>query len=619
MTASISSSHARYHQLDTNAPRLVARIKEARRHLDAAANRERLVKLENDLAQQGPFSTRKQTLADAIERLKRQIASESSYRQLESRLVDLEAQQSREVTELASLRGALGLSRAQMLLPEILSEIFLHCNVPSPQAFNWGPLSVEMQTNLNVLRVCSTWRAAALSTPALWCELHHADTGTLPLEFYHAWLRRAASVLLDLNIWPYLGYGEDDYWTGAAEILHTHCRALGTLSLRLPVADSGPSVPTLFPPPYQPTNLRNLTIHSYDDFIHIHSQISRGYSMRFISLAQIAGILSQTAHLTHLVVDLGPDPQLDACSTRVLPLPQLHTLKISWIDNEGQYDGIAPHSFIHLFDILLVPELKSLTMTTSKDADLFVLPALTSLAARSEFPLESLHIRMCDPSSSAPSPVDTFVGFLRDFPTLTSLHWHSAGMKLPGLVEALTHTATNYTLLPDLIDISLAFDGYDALLPAFVDMVSSRRLSNRQSLTATSLRYFHLKTVVPHIAHSVSSASRGHGRGRARVFAPNNARGPTIPIPIKTANEAALARLEELLTVNSNEPALRGTLDFQHADQKLVLLERETAVREDGFELAQVDGENYLYCDDDLVRHWVDRQTLYNRRQGLYF
>ncbi|KAJ7259171.1 hypothetical protein B0H12DRAFT_428840 [Mycena haematopus] len=603
MEASSSLSRARYHELDTNAPRLVARIKEARRHLDAAARSERLVKLENDLAQQGPFSTRKQVLADAIEKLKRQIASESSYRQLESVLADLEVQQSRELTELASLRGTLGLGRAQTLLPEILSEIFLQCNVPSPQGFNWGPLSVEMETSLNVLHVCSTWRAAALSTPALWCELHYADTGTLPLEFYHTWLRRAASVPLDLNIWPSLGYGEDDYWSGAAELLHTHCRALGTLSLRLPVANSGPSLPTLFPPPYQPTNLRNLTIHSYDDFIHDTlsnipwSQLFRlefrvQYSMRFISPAHLTDILSQTAHLTHLVVDLGPDPQLGPSPTRVLPLPHLHTLEISWIDNEGQYDGITPHSFIHLFDKLLVPELKSLTMTTSKDADPFVLPALTSLAARSKFPLESLHIRMYGGSSFAPSPVDTLVGFLRDHPTLTSLHWNSTGMKLPGLVEALTCTATDHTLLPDLIDISLDFDGYDALLPAFVDMVSSRRPPNCQSLSGTSVRHFHLKTVVLHIPHPVSS---------------------------KIANEAALARLVDLLTVNGNELALQGTLDFQHAEQKLMLLERQTAVREDFFELAQVDGENHLYCDDDLGWHWVDQRTLYNRQQGLYF
>jgi hypothetical protein len=211
-------------------------------------------------------------------------------------------------------------------------------------------------------------------------------------------------------------------------------------------------------------------------------------------------------------------------------------LEITWIDIEEQFDGIVPHSFIDLFDKLLVPELKSLTLTTSQDADPFVLPALTSLAARSEFPLESLHIGMCDPNSSAPFPVDRFVGFLRDLLTLTSLHWNSTGMELPGLVEALIYTANDHTLLPNLFDISLDFDGYDTvrnavqfinyssdddvifqLLPAFVDMVLSRRSSNRQCLAVTSLRHFHLRTVVPYSVHSVSTTSS---------------------VPIKTANEA---------------------------------------------------------------------------------
>ncbi|KAF7342610.1 F-box domain-containing protein [Mycena sanguinolenta] len=631
MAASISQSHARYHELDMNAPRLVARIKEVRRHLDAAANRKQLMKLENDLAQQGPFSTRKQALADAIEKLKHQIASESSQRQLETMLAELESQQSREATELASFRGVLALGRAQTLLPEILSEIFLHCQVPSPQDFNWDPLSVEMQTNLNVLRVCSTWRTAALSTPTLWCELHYADTGTLPVEFYHAWLRRAAAVPLDLNIWPYLGYGEDSYWTGAVDILHTHCRALGTLSLRLPVEDSGPPVPTLFPPPYQPTNLRNLTVYSYDECIHntlsnipwsqlLRLEFRDQYDTRFISPSQLAGIISQTVHLTHLVANLGPDPAFGPSLARVLPLPQLRTLDISWIDNETQFDGIVPHSFIDLFDKLLVPALKSLTMATSRDAHAFVLPALTSLAARSEFLLKSLHIRMWTANhiSSVVFPMDTVVGFLRDVPTLSSLHWSSSGLKLSGLVEALTYVAADHPLLPNLVDISLEFDGYDGLLPAFADMVTSRRASNTQPSTAASLRHFHLKAAVPYATHSVSDAGRGRGRGR--IFTGNNSRGPTVPHQIKTANEEAFARLEKLLTIADTNTPLRGSLDFQHFDQKLVLAEQEPAVQENFIQLAQVDGENFLHCNDELAWHWVDWPTLYSRQkaEGLH-
>ncbi|KAF8179400.1 hypothetical protein K438DRAFT_1977452 [Mycena galopus ATCC 62051] len=606
----VSPSHARYHELDMNAPRLVARIKELKRHLDPVANQQKLLKLENDLSCQGPFSTRKKALADAIDRLKRQIASESSRRQLESMLVELESQQSRESIELASFSGTLALGRAQTLLPEILSEIFLQCQVPSSQNFNWGPLDVEMQATLNILRVCSSWRAAALNTPTLWCELHYADTGTLPLQFYRSWLRRAASVPLHLLIWPYLGCGEDSYWIGAVELLHTHCHAIGTLNLRLPVEDSGSRIPALFPPPHQLTNLRNLTIHSYDDCIHDTlsnipwSQLSRlqflvGYDTRCISPSQLAGILSQTVHLTHLVVNLGPDTRFGPSPTRELRLPSLHTLEISWIDRERQFDGIVPHSFIDAFDKLSVPELKSLMVTTSKDANTFVLPALTNLTARWRFPLESLHITMFEASSAA-LPVDTLVGLLRGFPTLTSFHWNTDGGNLPGLVESLTCSVGDDALLPNLIDISLELNSYDGLLPAFADMVTSRRLSNSQSLVIASLQRFHLKAAVAYV----------------QDFEQNEEELSSVS---KTSNEEALRRLEESTVANS-DTSLHGSLDFRHSDQKLALNERETSV-EQMLEMPQVDGDNFLYYDDDLVWNWMDGPTLYNltRQQGLYY
>ncbi|KAJ6471474.1 hypothetical protein C8R45DRAFT_1218082 [Mycena sanguinolenta] len=300
-------SHARYHELDTNALRLTAKIKEVRRHLDAAANREKLQKLESNLANQGPFSRKKEALADTIAKLKRQIASDSAHEQLESMLAELESQQSREAAELASFRGTLALGRAQTLLTDILSEIFLQCGVPSFQEFSWGPMNVEMQTKVNILRVCSSWRAAALNTPTLWHEVNYADSGTLPLEFYHAWLRRAAAVPLDVNIWPTFGCGDDGYWAGVVDLLHTHCRALGTLHLKLPTEDGGISLPSLFAHPHHPTNLRNLTIHSYDN--HIHSTLSNipwvqllrielrvRHDSRFISPTQLASILSETVH-----------------------------------------------------------------------------------------------------------------------------------------------------------------------------------------------------------------------------------------------------------------------------------------------------------------------------------
>ncbi|KAJ6456872.1 hypothetical protein C8R45DRAFT_1184940 [Mycena sanguinolenta] len=601
-----------------------------------------LKKFENNLANQGSLSKRKEALADAIADLKRQIASDSAHCQIESMLAELETQQSRETAELASFRGSLALDRVQTLPTDILSEIFLQCGVPSVQDLDWGPPDVEMQTKVDILQVCSSWRAAALNTPTLWHELHYVDTGTLPLELYYAWLRRAAAVPLDLNtafptsshgfealptfltmsrstgpsaemsnsIWPILAGGDDGYWAGVVELLHTHCRALGTLHLKLPTEDSIISLPSLFAHPHQPANLRNLTVHSYDDRIHSTLsnipwiQLSRlefrvQHDYRFISPTQLASILSQTPHLTHLVANLGPDGRSGPSAARVLPLLELQTLEVSWVDPEGYFEGIAPDSFIDLCDKLFVPLLKSLTITTGENANPFVLPALTSLTARCEFPLESLHIWSFVPLRA--SPVDTLVGLLRDLPTLTSLHWLTSWSDVPGLVEALTYTADGgHTLLPDLVDISLELNSYDGLLPAFADMVTSRLASTSSSLTVTSLRQFNLKTTL-------------YGMNLEQDV---EEKGPFLISASKTANEDALSCLDELLKTNT---VLRGSLQFQHLDQRLTLAERSPSVHRGILRMQRLDGDNFLYCDDDLVWRWVDSQTQYNLQGQLYF
>lgn len=391
-------------------------------------------------------------------------------------LAELESQQSRENAELASYVGTLVPGRAQTLLPEMLSEIFLQCSISSLQTYMGGPLNAEMWTNINILRVCSAWRTAALNTPALWSELLYGDSGTLPLEFCNMWLSRAASVPVNLTIWPMYG-GENSYWSRAVEIFHTNCNVLGTLKLKLPGENSPTTMPPLFAHPHQPTNLRNLTIHSYDDSIHkaltnipwiqlSSLEFRDKYEYRFISPAQLAGILAQTMHLTRLLANLGPDLRFGPSPPRVLNLPRLHTLDISWGGDQRYHDGIFPHSFIDLFEKLSVPALKSLKLGIGEDASAFVLPALTSLVARCAVTLESLHcdIGMWCPISPAASPADAIVGLLRESPSLISFHWGSDGCDLPDLVEALTHTDGDRTrILPKLVDISLRLDSYEGV------------------------------------------------------------------------------------------------------------------------------------------------------------
>ncbi|KAJ7631792.1 hypothetical protein B0H17DRAFT_1150146 [Mycena rosella] len=594
------TAQSRYHELDINAPRLVAKIIEVRRHLDSDANHQKLQKLRDDLANQGPFSTRKQRMADGIEKLRRQIDSVSSHSQLERMLAELESQQSRETSELASYHGKLAPSRAQTLLPDVLSEIFQQCAVPSPQSFSWGPLNAEMTALLNILRVCSTWRTVALQTPTLWSELHYTDTGTLPLDFYDMWLNRAAAVPLNLMIWPSLGCGEDSYWAGATELLHRHCDTIETLSVRLPPEDAElyPSLQPLFPHPHHPTSLRNLTVHSYSELIHSTlsnipwSQLSRvefreEYDTRTILPTQLFSILSQTCNLTHLFMNLGP--AFGPLPSRLLLLPSLHTLDIAWISTGGDNNQLGSattlHSLVNLFAPLLVPALKDFKL--SADANTHVLPALTDLTRRSGFSLESLHINLWSSIPATVSAAGT-IAMLRELPSLTSLHWESHDDDFPELTEALTQSDT---LLPNLVDISLGLNSYEGLLPAFAEMIASRRAG-----TVSLLRSFHLKAYVPY---------REDLNGDFES-------PPPLSDDIKEANEGAFRRLKEL-----TQEGPRGSVDFQHSNQTLQLIEPKDAVKENFVEASQGSGENLaLDWDDDMGWRWVDAATL-SRQQWL--
>ncbi|KAJ7439035.1 hypothetical protein B0H11DRAFT_2103114 [Mycena galericulata] len=559
-------SRARYHYLDTNAPRLASKIQDVQRHLDPEANRQKLLKLQEDLASQGLYSITRGRLADGISKLQRFIDSPSAHSQLEWVLAELEDQQMHEMAELASYYGKLPPSRAQTLLPDVLSEIFRQCGAYSPQSFSWGPLDLEMRTLVNILRVCSSWRAVALGTPDLWSKLTYADTGTLPLSFYDQWLSRAAAVTLDLQIWPSYFHGDENYWSGATALLHKYCNTIEKLELRLPVEGGGPLLQPLFPHPHRPTSLRKLTVHSYDALIHSTlsnipwSQLSSiefrvQYDTRVVSPSQLASILSQAHNLTNLLINTGPDLGFAPSSAQVLPLQNLRSLEISWIDSEEHYPlGIVPHSFIDLFDKLRAPALKSLGLTVDKHVNPYVLPALTGLASRSGFALESLRIAMSSPTPTALSSEGT-IAFLREQVSLKSLHLHLHNCDLPELLEALTYSGLDSeTLLSNLVDISIALNSYEGLLPAFADMAASRQAAKSLSQSIAALRSFHLKGIIPYREPDDNSY----------YSAPE----PLLGDEIKEANEKASCRLLDLA-----KQCLSGSLDFQHFDQTLKFTE----------------------------------------------
>jgi hypothetical protein len=87
---------------------------------------------------------------------------------------------------------------------------------------------------------------------------------------------------------------------------------------------------------------------------------------------------------------------------------------------------------------------------------------------------------------------------------------------------------------------------------------------------------------------------------------------PSLSSDSRTANDDALRRLEGF-----TRNGLSGSVDFRHFDQTLKLVDAKAAVRQGEVTLSKVSGDNSLYCDDNMVWHWVDAQTLYKQQQQL--
>ncbi|KAJ6631321.1 hypothetical protein B0H10DRAFT_1938227 [Mycena sp. CBHHK59/15] len=453
---------------------LCGKIREVRRQLDTAANREELCRLKADLAAQGPYSMRKVKLVEAIEELQRRIDSIDAYRESETLLAELQFQQLHENEEISEYPPILiqTPSPMQTLLPELLAEIFLHVWRTPSMVLNWSPLTSEMSDLLKMTRVCSSWRAAALGTPALWCELSYSDY-----------------VPLDLHIWPYFGYGTNEYWQGAMELLHTQCAKIGALTLRLPVRGLNLTMPPLFPPPYHPTSLRWLVVTPYDDFIHktlvnipwsqlSHLQLQTDNCGRYVSSTHGMALLSQAQNLIYLSIDLSPDIAHHVpVSTRRLALLNLHTL------------DLVSSLPVGLLDHLYVPSLKSLSIRAREGSDL-VDQCLLPFFPR--FPDHRVH------KWSRTSSADTIVLF-QEMLSLSTLHLLSYASDFSALVVALTYTHGNPdgVLLPNLQNVSLSILSKNNQIPGlFAAMVASQwwPKDESNSYSVSRLRSFHLES-----------------------------------------------------------------------------------------------------------------------------
>jgi hypothetical protein len=127
-------------------------------------------------------------------------------------------------------------------------------------------------------------------------------------------------------------------------------------------------------------------------------------------------------------------------------------------------------------------------------------------------------------------------------------------------------------------------------------MVASRRVVKSPSQTIAPLRSFHLKAFIP------------YRESDDTAYSDDPLPRPLLANEIKDANKKASRRLLDLA-----KQGLRGSLDFQHFGQALKFTEPESETIDNVLEMSQAGEDLRLDCDDDMVWHWVDAQTVYRQ------
>ncbi|TDL18149.1 hypothetical protein BD410DRAFT_510432 [Rickenella mellea] len=102
----------------------------------------------------------------------------------------------------------------QRLLPELLSEIFLHC-LPYPEDYQYSIRNLS-QAPLFLGRVCSRWRNVSISSPKLWSSFTIGEDDSMPVfyskedmdvackkdfEATRLWISRSGSVPLSIQMY----------------------------------------------------------------------------------------------------------------------------------------------------------------------------------------------------------------------------------------------------------------------------------------------------------------------------------------------------------------------------------------------------------------------------------
>ncbi|KAF7333496.1 F-box domain-containing protein [Mycena venus] len=129
----------------------------------------------------------------SVELLQARIAKISADINLQKEVLkQLEQSKSAAQRQLNAIRDPVA-----QLPPEISSEIFLRCRLPS-----WRSSNVR-QAPMLLLKVCKAWRGIVLSTPALWADI---SLDSPRVEILEVWARRARNYPLSVTLYRGLGY-----------------------------------------------------------------------------------------------------------------------------------------------------------------------------------------------------------------------------------------------------------------------------------------------------------------------------------------------------------------------------------------------------------------------------
>ncbi|KAJ7457829.1 hypothetical protein FB451DRAFT_589278 [Mycena latifolia] len=410
-----------------------------------------------------------------------------------------------EILKLKSL-----LSPLRRFPPDLLAKIFVICVANEPFT------RLDSRTAPWVLgKVCSRWRAIALSTPSLWSEI---DISLDPYDAKFCLWRPAPKHIVHIVRLALQRSGNHPLIVKvscethldahpALELLMAESHRWADVELYMPA----PLLLTLAPIQRQVQSLRTLDIFLYrlpggsDEGRPILEAFKTAPLLRRFSIGDDCD--------TSMFVDL-PWEQLTSYSSQaedffLRSLRRMQNLVVCRID--PHYYSIGPQKAIHLphlrtlsiaesneplghagdfLDCLTLPNLDTLEIECKNGA---VLPHLTALVTRSSCPLQTFSLTMSDPVARVASEA---LEFFKRTPALEDLTL-AAAVLMPEFVNGLARDAGTARpgVLPALhtLDVDAAF-----MTQGFLRMVRSR-VQSRSDVTP-GLMVLEITGVSDHLA-----------------------------------------------------------------------------------------------------------------------